>query len=105
LNFDGANDWVTIADHNSLDLTNGMTLMAWVRLDAASGVRDVIVKEGNNVDIYNLYARNWRGRPEGNVYVGGSNRTAEGANLQAATWVHIAATYNGSVLRRSHFKQ
>ena len=31
LSFDGIDDWVTIADANSLDLTNGMTLEAWVR--------------------------------------------------------------------------
>src|SRR5262245_18161856 len=31
LSFDGVDDWVTIPDANSLDLTNGMTLEAWVR--------------------------------------------------------------------------
>src|SRR5688572_9579321 len=31
LSFDGVNDWVTVADANSLDLTTAMTLSAWVR--------------------------------------------------------------------------
>ena len=31
LTFDGVNDWVTIADSASLDLSTGMTLEAWVR--------------------------------------------------------------------------
>jgi hypothetical protein len=99
LSFDGVNDWVTVADNNLLDLTGGLTLMAWVRPDVASGVRDVLVKEGTGVDVYNLYARNWRGLPEGNVLVGGSNRTAEGSALAAGTWVHLAATYDGATLR------
>ena len=30
LSFDGTNDWVTVADAAALDLTTGMTLMAWV---------------------------------------------------------------------------
>ena len=35
LAFDGVNDWVTVADTAALDLTTGMTLEAWVILDAA----------------------------------------------------------------------
>ena len=38
LTFDGTNDKVTIADHESLDLTTGMTLEAWVRPTALGGL-------------------------------------------------------------------
>jgi hypothetical protein len=58
LAFDGLNDWVTIPDAPALDLTTGMTLAAWVYPTATSGVRDILIKEGATVDIYNLYARN-----------------------------------------------
>ena len=39
LSFDGVNDMVTIPDANSLDLTTGMTLSAWVNptVGAAGG--------------------------------------------------------------------
>ena len=30
LSFDGVNDWVTVPDANSLDLTTGITMSAWV---------------------------------------------------------------------------
>jgi glucose/arabinose dehydrogenase/PKD repeat protein len=99
LSFDGVNDWVTVADHNSLDLTTGLTMSAWVFPTATTGVRDILIKEGSNVDIYNLYARNGAGRPESNVFVGGLNRVAEGAPLPANTWTHVAGTYDGAVLR------
>jgi glucose/arabinose dehydrogenase/PKD repeat protein len=99
LSFDGVNDWVTVADHNSLDLTTGMTLSAWVFPTTTAGLRDILIKEGSNVDIYNLYARNWRGLPESNVFVGGLNITAEGTALPANVWTHVAGTYDGSVLR------
>ena len=36
LSFDGVNDWVTVADANSLDLTTAMTLEAWVYPDGAA---------------------------------------------------------------------
>jgi hypothetical protein len=99
LSFDGINDWVTINSTSMLDLTTGMTLEAWVFPTSTSGTRDILIKEGSNVDIYNLYARNWRGRPESNVFVNGRNRTAEGATLPANTWTHVAGAYDGSVLR------
>ena len=35
LTFDGVNDLITVPDANSLDLTNGMTLEAWVRPTAS----------------------------------------------------------------------
>ena len=99
LSFDGQNDWVTVAATPLLNLTTGMTLEAWVLPTTTSGVRDVLIKEGANVDIYNLYARNWRGLPEANVLVGGSNQTAEAATLAANVWTHLAATYDGTTVR------
>jgi hypothetical protein len=99
LAFDGVNDWVTIADTPRLDFTTGATFMAWVYSTATSGIRDLVVKEGTGVDIYNLYARNRGGRPESNIYVGGHNQVAEGAALATNAWVHVAGTYTGSVLR------
>ena len=48
--FDGVNDWVTVSDAPSLDLTTGMTLEGWVYPTALSGGsrngwRTVILKE------------------------------------------------------------
>jgi uncharacterized repeat protein (TIGR02543 family) len=99
LSFNGTNAWVTISDAPSLDLTTGLTLEAWIFPTTTTGTRDIVIKEGNNVDIYNLYARNWRGRPEVNVFVGGTNWVAEGTALAANVWTHVAGTYDGSVVR------
>lgn len=100
LSFDGVNDWVTIADASDLDLTTGMTLEAWVFPTATSGVREILIKEGSGVDVYNLYARNGSGRPEVNTFIGGSNRVAQGTTtLTASTWTHVAGTYDGTTVR------
>ena len=45
LSFDGVNDSVTTPDASSLDLTNAMTLEAWVRPSALGGWRTVVFKE------------------------------------------------------------
>ena len=45
IDFDGVNDLVAIPDANSLDLTTGMTLEAWVQPDTLSSWREVILKE------------------------------------------------------------
>ena len=99
LKFDGKDDWVTVNATSKLNLTTAMTLEAWVFPTTTSGVQDILIKEGSNVDIYNLYARNWRGRPESNAFLGGTNRVAEGTALPANVWTHVAGTYDGTTLR------
>ena len=56
----------------------------------------MLIKEGPSVDYYNMYERNDSGKPEGNVFVGGSNKTAQGTALTINTWTHLASTYDGT---------
>ena len=99
LAFNGLDNWVTVNASSLLELTTGMTLEAWVFPTTTMGTRDILLKEGVHVDIYNLYARNWRGVPEVNVSVGGTNRAAEGTALPANVWTHVAGTYDGATFR------
>ena len=67
LSFAGSNASVTIPDSNSLDLTSGMTLEAWVNPTAAGGPwRTVIFKQGSGM-VYALYSNNGSNRPTGQV--------------------------------------
>jgi len=100
LSFDGINDWVTITDSDSLDLTNGMTLEAWVKPTSSAAWRSVILKETTGGLAYSAYSHNDRNRPAGYVHIGGSDVSAAGtASLPLNSWSHLAVTYNGSVLR------
>jgi fibronectin type 3 domain-containing protein len=98
LSFDGVNDWVTVADSASLDVTR-LTLEAWVRPTALGGMwRTVAFKEQPGGMVYALYAGQGTGVPVGQVNIGGE-RNALGAGLALNTWSHLAVTYDGAALR------
>ena len=101
LSFDGVNDWVTVPDAPSLDLTTGMTLEGWVRPTAGgSSWRTLILKEQAGNLIYGLYSNEDSARPSGHVFVGGGDRDTRGtAPVALNAWTHLASTYDGSVLR------
>ena len=100
LSFDGINDWVTVADANDLDLTNGMTLSAWVRPSGAGADwQTVVLKESPGFMVYALYADTDTNRPSGHVVIGGDLDVRGTAQLAANTWTHLAATFDGANLR------
>ncbi len=103
LTFNGSNAWVTVPDAPSLDLTNSMTLEAWVKPVTLSGAwRTVIMKEQSGNLVYDLYASRTGSpaAPLSEVYASGSPQAAQAtAGLALNTWAHLAATYDGSIVR------
>jgi PKD repeat protein len=102
--FDGVDDWVTVADAPSLDLTTKMTLEEWVYPTALSGGstngwRTVILKQQSNQLVYALYANSDNNRPSGYIYTSSDRGVSGNAQLPLNTWRHLAATYDGAVLR------
>ena len=104
LTFDGVNDWVTVVDANDLDFTTGMTLEAWVypTTMGSGSWRTVLLKERPGGEVYNLYAH------ATNVTATYVVRAAQPSvpldaraptQLPVNTWSHLAATYDGSMLR------
>ena len=99
--FDGTNDRIDVADSNSLDLTSGMTLEAWVRPTANSSYRTVLLKEVTGELAYALYAADsdHGGRSSGWNRIGNVSRFADGTSaLPLNAYSHVAVTYNGSSL-------
>lgn len=98
LDFDGVNDRVTVADSNSLDLTSsGMTLSAWVKPDTVDDYQTVLMKEGTSDMAYGLYSStNTGNRPSFQFY---GNQLLGPSAVSAGSWVHLAGTYDGSMMR------
>jgi hypothetical protein len=103
LSFNGTSNWVTVADAAPLRLTTGMTLEAWVYPTAAApDWSTVVLKERGTAGMsYALYAADGAARPPaGYIYRSGTDYNATGtSNLPLNTWTHLAATYNGSIIR------
>ncbi len=100
LSFNGTNALVTVPDANSLDLTTGMTLEAWVNPTAAPAWGAVVAKETTGDQNYGVFATAGAGRPAGAIISGSSIFTAAGTTaVPLNTWTHLAVTYDGTNLR------
>jgi glucose/arabinose dehydrogenase/PKD repeat protein len=100
LSFNGSSASVTVPDSSSLDLTNGMTLEAWVNPSAAGGPwRTVVFKQNGGGMVYALYSNNGANRPAGQVNILGEQNALGAAVVPANTWTHLATTYDGATLR------
>ncbi|MEK7152438.1 MAG: LamG-like jellyroll fold domain-containing protein, partial [Patescibacteria group bacterium] len=99
LSFNGTSNWVTIPDANDLDLTNAMTIEAWVKPNTLTGWRTILMKEAPGGMAYSLYSGNNGSRPA--FY--GSVTSDVGVNgsgaLSTSAWWHVTGTFNGSSLR------
>ena len=95
LQFDGVNDWVSVSDSASLDLSDKMTLEAWVYPLAMSNNETIILKESSAGEVYALYADEDARLPVSYIN-NGSYRAVTGPNrLPTNKWTHLVATYDG----------
>jgi hypothetical protein len=101
LTFDGVNDWVTVPDSASLDLSTRATLEAWVFPTAALGAswRTAIIKEQPGQLVYALYANNDSRRPSGHLFTTADLWTNGSAQLPVNAWSHLAMTWDGTTQR------
>jgi methionine-rich copper-binding protein CopC len=97
LSFNGTSNWVTVADSNSLDLTSGMTLEAWVKPSALNDFSTVIMKERTGDLVYSLYAADGQGNPPSS-YMSGTRSVVGLSPLTLNSWSHLAVTYDDSNL-------
>ena len=88
LTFDGVNDWVTVADSPSLDLSTGMTLQAWVypTTIASATFIGLLVKE-SAPPAYEIKANTTSNRPLTGVNILGSESHRHGNSAVSAQYL------------------
>ncbi|MGD9696375.1 MAG: LamG-like jellyroll fold domain-containing protein [Thermoleophilia bacterium] len=100
LDFDGTNDLVTVADDDSLDLTDGLTFSAWVKPGTTSGWQTVGMKEESGSFAWALYGNTSSSKYQAELGTQVDDYLTNGTpQLATGTWVHLAVTYDGSTLR------
>jgi len=98
--FDGTDDWINCGNDNSFDLTDEMTLEAWVNRtgDGYGKYLGIISRKG--IGSYHRYQLRYK--PEDNVaqfFLGdGSSYTIVDSDndLALGEWTHLVATWNGT---------
>lgn len=101
LDFDGNNDYISIADHNLLDL-NQYTLMAWVNQDIRGTDRQEVMEKAG---AYWINIRHDTGKLRSGGFYGGCSSASNWVYLDSLSpvplgeWTHVATTYNGSSLK------
>lgn len=99
LSFDGIDDYIKISDSNSLDLSMGMTIEAWIRSNSNEGAR-AIVSKWNDFTIqrsYILKDHNDSDKLLVDLLSAGSLQGSTSIALN--TWVYVAATYDSNYIK------
>lgn len=101
LALDGWNDWVTVSDHPSLDLSGKMTLEAWVypRNWMSKGATVLVKEDGAAASVYYLYANEDRNQPLAGARIAGYRTVSGVTQMPPGKWTHLAATYDGQYIR------
>lgn len=96
-NFDGSDDYVTMPNEKLYDLTDAITVAAWIKVDAFDDTDQAIVSKGNNAwslqrdgnnNGVSFYCRNLS-----------TDTVASTVNVNDGRWHYVAGVYTGSQLQ------
>jgi len=103
IDFNGTDDYVSVADDNDLDPTTTGTIEAWINITQYQTNAGVIHKGVNNTltdAAYSLYMDGTTGNQvRFSIYDGGTSTISGTTNLSLNTWYHIAGTWDTSNTR------
>jgi len=106
--FDGTNDYISIADDSTIDITGDFSITMWAKFDTfpSSSAGEAILQKGDQSSnrAYGLSIYNTSGDTNTQILLStdGSNwfNTLKGStNLSVGTWYHISATYDGTTVK------
>jgi hypothetical protein len=95
LTFDGVDDYVTVTDTSTLDITASITLEAWVKFNSI-GHHWIVGKDPYNT-AYQLFADTYSGNEF--IFQINSDAQAKGGIPAVGVWTHVAGTYDGANLK------
>lgn len=123
LGFDGIDDYVEIPDSSTLDITNQITILAWINLDELTGEADQNMVINKDNIAYEIAVHDNTGPDDGShtcgkstdkiptynfaFYISGLSGLPDhncgwkdgGGPIQKNVWTHVAITYDGFAVR------
>lgn len=105
LDFDGINDFVRVPDSNSLDLSNGMTIEAWIKSNSTDGARVIVSKwKDQSPRDHSYIFKDHNNSDKLRIELSKSDHNdladLEGTNpIVTGNWIHAATTYDMSNVR------
>ena len=102
LEFDGLDDWATVAAGPGVNVSTAMTIEAWVYPTEAAGWRTVVFKEAPGevwAHSYGLYSTFGAEGPGGHVLTASQTNAHDPSAIGLNRWTHLATTYDGQMLR------
>ncbi len=99
LSFDGTDDYVLVLDDDTLSPGSTVTLEAWIKPAALSGIRMVAGKWNDSLREYEIQL--WSGKVRFYAYssVPGYIYAESSTTLTVDTWYHVAGVWDGSNLQ------
>ncbi len=95
LDFDGSNDYVSVADNATVDLTNNYSITLWVNFDSLSGFPMLVSKRQDlSTHAYQFYSTSSKLAFNNGGGVGSSNTT-----LSSGGWHHVGVTFTSGIVK------
>jgi len=104
LQFDGTDDYVEVPDSPSLDITDAITIAAWIYREADSGGWERIISKSDS-SLYDYWLQITNGDSIGGGFLdieGTANNSldlAAGISIPLNQWTHLAYVYDGTIAR------
>lgn len=94
LDFDGSNDYVSIADNASLDLTNNYSITLWVKFDSLAGAPMFVSKrQAVGTHAYQFYSTSSK-----LAFNNGGGINYSDTTLSTGGWYHVGMTFSSGVV-------
>ncbi len=96
LSFDGAGDYVNCGSDSSLDITDAITIGAWVKRPNFETHGMIVGKTNGNSVTAGYGLSSYTDGLEFNFYSGGWRRTTPRVTIPANEWHHVVGTFDGN---------
>lgn len=102
--FDGIDDYITVLDSDSLDVTGYLTIELWIKMNSIGGTQFFVEKGANDWDNYGFHMcvgdeLSFEYRNPSGVYNHYSTSEGTEIDLQPNVWYHIAIVFDNNYVR------